>query len=72
MNQRNFVYSFSLDLHSLLLTKTGMPFIRYGCPSMEEIESYNQEYKRRLDEIGALGEIPHNLAIEVTKSLTMM
>lgn len=36
---------------------------------MEEIESYNQEYKKRLDEIGELGEIPNNLAIEVTGNL---
>ncbi|RYR58383.1 hypothetical protein Ahy_A05g024128 isoform A [Arachis hypogaea] len=39
---------------------------RYGCPSMEELERYNQEYKKRLDEVGALGEIPDDLALEVS------
>lgn len=46
-----------------------MPFIRYGCPSMEELESYSQEYKKKLDEVGALGEIPDDLALEVTKQI---
>lgn len=32
---------------------------------MEELERYNQEYKKRLDEVGALGEIPDDLALEV-------
>lgn len=35
---------------------------------MEELERYNQEYKNRLDEVGALGDIPGDLAIEVMKS----
>lgn len=39
--------------------------LRYGCPSMEELESYNQEFKKRLDEVGALGDIPDDLALEV-------
>lgn len=39
--------------------------IRYGCPSMEEIESYSQEYKKRLDEAVDLGKLPKNLALEV-------
>jgi hypothetical protein len=32
---------------------------------MDELESYNQEFKKRLDEIGALGDIPDDLALEV-------
>lgn len=40
-------------------------FISYGCPSMEEIESYSQEYKKRLDEAGDIGKLPKNLALEV-------
>lgn len=34
---------------------------------MEELESYSQEYKKKLDEVGELGEIPDDLALEVTK-----
>lgn len=33
---------------------------------MEELESYSQEYKKRLEEVGTLGEIPDNLALEVS------
>lgn len=36
---------------------------------MEELESYSQEYKKKLDEVGALGEIPDDLALEVTKQI---
>lgn len=32
---------------------------------MEELESYNHEYKKKLDEAGELGQIPDNLALEV-------
>uniref|UniRef100_A0A0D9WVL9 DUF7912 domain-containing protein n=1 Tax=Leersia perrieri TaxID=77586 RepID=A0A0D9WVL9_9ORYZ len=37
---------------------------RYGCPDIEEIESFNKLYKQKLDEIIEQGEIPLDLAIE--------
>lgn len=37
---------------------------------MEEIESYSREYKKKLEEIGASGDIPSNLALEVTKTFS--
>lgn len=49
----------------MLLTSDITFIIRYGCPGMEELESFSQEYKKRLDEVGALGEIPSDLALEV-------
>lgn len=36
---------------------------------MEELESYSQEYKKKLDEVGALGEIPDDLALEVMEQI---
>lgn len=39
--------------------------LRYGCPSMDLIESYSREYKKRLEEEGSKGEIPNDLALEV-------
>ncbi|KAL6647035.1 hypothetical protein ACP70R_014472 [Stipagrostis hirtigluma subsp. patula] len=39
---------------------------RYGCPDIEEIESFNKLYKQKLDEIIERGEIPLDLAIEVS------
>ncbi|PQQ04548.1 uncharacterized protein Pyn_31570 [Prunus yedoensis var. nudiflora] len=63
----------NVKLFSFKTTPRGYVYVRldkllneYGCPSMEELESYSQEYKKRLDEVGALGEIPENLALEVS------
>lgn len=62
-----------MELFSFKTTPRGYIYVRldklsheYGCPSMDEIESYSRQYKRRLDEIGASGEIPDDLALEVS------
>ncbi|XP_061355676.1 uncharacterized protein LOC133300181 [Gastrolobium bilobum] len=62
-----------IKLYAFKTTPRGYVYVRldkltdeYGCPSMEELERYNQEYKKRLDEVGALGEIPDDLALEVS------
>jgi hypothetical protein len=39
---------------------------RYGCPDIEEIESFNRLYKQKLDEIIERGEIPLDLAVEAS------
>lgn len=38
---------------------------RFGCPDIEEIESFNNIYAERLDEIIEKREIPIDLALEV-------
>ncbi|KAJ4831426.1 hypothetical protein Tsubulata_023221 [Turnera subulata] len=60
-------------IFSFKITPRGYVYVRldklsnpYGCPAMEELESYSQEYKRRLDEVGAQGDIPDDLALEVS------
>ncbi|KAH9708052.1 DUF150 domain-containing protein [Citrus sinensis] len=62
-----------IKLYAFKATPRGYVYVRldklsnkYGCPSMEELESYSQEYKKKLDEVGALGEIPDDLALEVS------
>lgn len=62
-----------LQLYAFKTTPRGYIYVRldklsheYGCPSMEEIESYSRQYKKRLDEVGASGEIPDDLALEVS------
>ncbi|MED6120874.1 hypothetical protein PIB30_025028 [Stylosanthes scabra] len=62
-----------IELYAFKTTPRGYVYVRldkltneYGCPSMEELEHYNREYKKRLDEVGALGEIPDDLALEVS------
>ncbi|XP_016202910.1 uncharacterized protein LOC107643698 isoform X4 [Arachis ipaensis] len=63
-----------IELYAFKTSPRGYVYVRldkltneYGCPSMEELERYNQEYKKRLDEVGALGEIPEDLALEVLR-----
>ncbi|KAH7569975.1 hypothetical protein JRO89_XS05G0027100 [Xanthoceras sorbifolium] len=62
-----------IKLYAFKTTPRGYVYVRldklshkYGCPSMEELESFSQEYKKRLDEVGALGQIPDDLALEVS------
>ncbi|XP_038891543.1 uncharacterized protein LOC120080930 [Benincasa hispida] len=62
-----------IKLYSFKTTPRGYIYVRldklsneFGCPSLEELESYSQEYKKRLDETGALGNIPDDLALEVS------
>lgn len=62
-----------IELFAFKTTPRGYVYVRldklsqpYGCPSIEELESYCQEYRKRLEEVGALGEIPNNLAVEVS------
>ncbi|KAK9114538.1 hypothetical protein Syun_021335 [Stephania yunnanensis] len=38
----------------------------YGCPSMEEMENFSALYKKRLNEVGESGDIPSDLALEVS------
>lgn len=66
-------FSEDIKLYAFKTSPRGYVYVRldkltneYGCPSMEELESYNQEFKKRLDEVGALGDIPDDLAVEVS------
>uniref|UniRef100_A0A803KVM7 DUF7912 domain-containing protein n=1 Tax=Chenopodium quinoa TaxID=63459 RepID=A0A803KVM7_CHEQI len=62
-----------VKLYSFKTTPRGYIYVRldklsneYGCPSIELIESYSREYKKRLEEDGFKGEIPNDLALEVS------
>ncbi|KAG7975210.1 hypothetical protein I3843_06G087100 [Carya illinoinensis] len=62
-----------MKLYAFKTTPRGYVYVRldklsneYGCPSMEELESYSQEFKKRLDEVGEIGKVPDNLALEVS------
>ncbi|KAG9439840.1 hypothetical protein H6P81_020005 [Aristolochia fimbriata] len=39
---------------------------RYGCPTMEELEAFSRLYKTQLEKVGESGEIPKDLAVEVS------
>ncbi|XP_051146280.1 uncharacterized protein LOC127261896 [Andrographis paniculata] len=62
-----------IELYAFKTSPRGYVYVRldklsnaYGCPSMEEIELFNRLYKKKLDEAGAIGEIPDDLALEVS------
>ncbi|KAG8366463.1 hypothetical protein BUALT_Bualt17G0082600 [Buddleja alternifolia] len=62
-----------MELYAFKTSPRGYIYVRldkvsneYGCPSMDEIESFSRQYKEKLDEIGARGEIPDDLALEVS------
>lgn len=66
-------FSNDMKLYALKTTPRGYIYVRldklsneYGCPGIEELENYSQEFKKRLDEEGELGKIPNNLALEVS------
>ncbi|XP_058097380.1 uncharacterized protein LOC131242627 [Magnolia sinica] len=66
-------FSNDMSLFSFKTSPRGYIYVRldklsnmYGCPSMEEIENFSSLYKKRLDEIGECGEIPLDLALEVS------
>ncbi|KAL2519262.1 Uncharacterized protein family UPF0090 [Abeliophyllum distichum] len=62
-----------MELYAFKTSPRGYIYVRldklsneYGCPSMEEIESFSRQYKKILDEVGATGAIPDDLALEVS------
>ncbi|KAK2967792.1 hypothetical protein RJ640_008012, partial [Escallonia rubra] len=62
-----------MELFAFKTTPRGYIYVRldklsnqFGCPSMEEVESYSRQFKQRLEEAGAEGEIPDDLALEVS------
>ncbi|GMI87451.1 hypothetical protein HRI_002414400 [Hibiscus trionum] len=67
------LFSDDFKLYAFKTSPRGYIYVRldklsheYGCPSMEELQSYSQEYKKRLDEAGEQREIPDDLALEVS------
>ncbi|MBA0631961.1 hypothetical protein Godav_000785 [Gossypium davidsonii] len=67
------LFSDDIKLYAFKTTPRGYIYVRldklsneYGCPSMEELQSYSQEYKKRLNEAGQRREIPDDLALQVS------
>ncbi|CAK9186213.1 unnamed protein product [Ilex paraguariensis] len=60
------LYAFKTSPRGYIYVRLDKLSNEYGCPSMDEIETYSQQYKKRLDKVGAMGEIPDDLALEVS------
>lgn len=66
-------YKQDLELFAFRTSPRGYIYIRldkpsheYGCPSMDELEEFSREYKKRLDVAGDEKVIPEDLALEVS------
>ncbi|XP_076946187.1 uncharacterized protein LOC143617547 [Bidens hawaiensis] len=60
------IFSFKTSPRGYIYVRLDRLCNEYGCPSMEDIQSYNHEYKKKLDEAGDAGDIPNDLALEVS------
>ncbi|OVA00826.1 Protein kinase domain [Macleaya cordata] len=60
------LFSFKTSPRGYIYVRLDKLSDKYGCPSMEEIENYSCLYKKQLEEIGESGEIPNDLALEVS------
>lgn len=60
------IFSFKTSPRGYIYVRLDKLSNKYGCPSMDEIENFSCLYKKQLDEIGEHGEIPVDLALEVS------
>ncbi|KAK6133913.1 hypothetical protein DH2020_032342 [Rehmannia glutinosa] len=60
------LYAFKTSYRGYIYVRLDKLSNEYGCPNMKEIESFSRQYKKKLDEVGARGEIPDDLALEVS------
>lgn len=60
------LYAFKTSPRGYIYVRLDKLLNEYGCPSMEEIESFSRKYKKTLDEVGAKGDFPYDLALEVS------
>ncbi|VFQ85447.1 unnamed protein product [Cuscuta campestris] len=66
-------HTVDMELYAFKTSPKGYIYVRldkhtneYGCPSMDEMEGFSHEYKKRLDEAGTMEEFPDDLALEVS------
>ncbi|KAG0473808.1 hypothetical protein HPP92_015665 [Vanilla planifolia] len=60
------LYGFKVSPKGYVYVRLDKLTNRFGCPGIQEIENFNNLYKKRLDEAGKTGEVPSDLAIEVS------
>ncbi|KAG7586385.1 Ribosome maturation factor RimP N-terminal [Arabidopsis thaliana x Arabidopsis arenosa] len=62
-----------LELFAFKTSPRGYIYVRldklsneYGCPTMDKLEEFSREFKKRLDDAGAAKLVPEDLALEVS------
>ncbi|CAH9117694.1 unnamed protein product [Cuscuta epithymum] len=66
-------HTVDMELYAFKTSPRGYIYVRldkltneYGCPTMDEIEDFSHQYKKRLDEAGTVEDFPEDLALEVS------
>ncbi|KAL0914413.1 hypothetical protein M5K25_014757 [Dendrobium thyrsiflorum] len=60
------LYAFKVSPKGYIYVRLDKLTSRFGCPDIEEIENFNNLYKKKLDEAGKAGTIPADMALEVS------
>ncbi|XP_043722512.1 uncharacterized protein LOC122669736 [Telopea speciosissima] len=60
------LYAFKVSPRGYIYVRMDKLSDKYGCPSMEELESYSCLYKKKVEEMGQSGDIPDDLGLEVS------
>ncbi|KAJ0242811.1 Uncharacterized protein family UPF0090 [Hirschfeldia incana] len=60
------LFAFRTSPRGYIYIRLDKPSHEYGCPSMDELEEFSREYKKRLDVAGDAKEVPEDLALEVS------
>ncbi|KAF8096339.1 hypothetical protein N665_0312s0026 [Sinapis alba] len=60
------LFAFKTSPRGYIYIRLDKPSHEYGCPSMDELEEFSREYKKRLDVAGDAKVVPEDLALEVS------
>ncbi|RID74755.1 hypothetical protein BRARA_B01841 [Brassica rapa] len=60
------LFAFRTSPRGYIYIRLDKPSHEYGCPSMDELEEFSREYKKRLDDAGDAKVVPEDLALEVS------
>ncbi|CAN6843995.1 unnamed protein product [Brassica oleracea var. botrytis] len=60
------LFAFRTSPRGYVYIRLDKPSHEYGCPSMDELEEFSREYKKRLDDAGDAQVVPEDLALEVS------
>ncbi|KAL0731382.1 hypothetical protein Bca4012_027476 [Brassica carinata] len=60
------LFAFRTSPRGYIYIRLDKPSHEYGCPSMDELEEFSREYKKRLDVAGDEKLVPEDLALEVS------
>ncbi|PKA50890.1 hypothetical protein AXF42_Ash007545 [Apostasia shenzhenica] len=60
------LYAFKISPKGYIYLRLDKLTNKFGCPAIDEIDKFSDLYKKRLDEAGLAGQLPLDLALEVS------